>query len=273
MHACKPRSQCAGKSTLLSKLSSAKPKIANYAFTTLVPNLGVCELDYQTTVFADVPGLIEGAHDGHGLGHEFLRHCSRARALVHVLDCTARDPVYDYEAIQLELQLFGMGLADKPQIVAYNKLDIQESTDQADKIQNLLQERCGIRSEMIVPMSAATGQGVLDLVRIGICRGTSQLVIAFAGDTLTACTQACMASYQHAHACSDYTCCQFKRLERDQDALTGLSSTGAESACNAGQHAKGGATPGDRCSQSAGERHDTPAARAPRRLQHRVRFA
>jgi len=83
----------AGKSTLLSVITAARPKIANYPFTTLVPNLGVCEMDFRTTVFADVPGLLEGAHEGHGLGHRFLRHVQRCRALVHVLDGTSPDPV------------------------------------------------------------------------------------------------------------------------------------------------------------------------------------
>ena len=88
----------AGKSTLLSVVTSARPKIANYPFTTLVPNLGVCETDFKTTVFADVPGLLEGAHEGLGLGHEFLRHVQRCRALVHVIDGTSPDPIGDFVA-------------------------------------------------------------------------------------------------------------------------------------------------------------------------------
>jgi GTPase len=155
----------AGKSTLLSVLSGARPKIADYAFTTLVPNLGVCELDYSTTVFADVPGLIEGAHAGDGLGHEFLRHVSRAKTLMHVLDGTARDPLYDYRAIRLELELFGMGLSDKPQIVAYNKIDVPDSGDYIDDMRELLEAECGVDPAMVVPISAVTGEGVLGLVR------------------------------------------------------------------------------------------------------------
>lgn len=108
----------AGKSTLLSVITAARPKIANYPFTTLVPNLGVCELDYRTTVFADVPGLLEGAHEGLGLGHEFLRHVQRCRVLVHVIDGTSPDPVGDYRAINLELELFNPALRDKPQVRA-----------------------------------------------------------------------------------------------------------------------------------------------------------
>ena len=106
----------AGKSTLLGVLTAAKPKVADYPFTTLVPNLGVCEIDYRTTVFADVPGLLEGAHEGHGLGHEFLRHVTRCRALVHVVDGSSPDPVGDFRAIQLELELFNPALLEKPQV-------------------------------------------------------------------------------------------------------------------------------------------------------------
>jgi GTP-binding protein len=87
----------AGKSTFLSVISAAKPKIADYPFTTLVPNLGVCDIDFETTVFADVPGLLEGAAQGHGLGHEFLRHCMRCRALIHIIDGLSPDPLGDYE--------------------------------------------------------------------------------------------------------------------------------------------------------------------------------
>ena len=108
----------AGKSTLLSVVTAAKPKIANYPFTTLVPNLGVCEMDYRTTVFADVPGLLEGAHEGLGLGHEFLRHVQRCRALVHVIDGTSPDPLGDFRAINLELELFNPELKDKRQVQA-----------------------------------------------------------------------------------------------------------------------------------------------------------
>ena len=146
-------------------LSSAKPKIANYAFTTLVPNLGVCELDYQTTVFADVPGLVEGAHSGEGLGHEFLRHVSRARTLVHVIDGTSADPIYDYRAIRLELQLFDGALEQKPQLIAYNKIDLPDSGEYVDDVKELLAEQCGVAPSCVYPISSAAGEGVLDLVR------------------------------------------------------------------------------------------------------------
>ncbi|MEM9772076.1 MAG: GTPase ObgE [Cyanobacteria bacterium P01_D01_bin.73] len=114
----------AGKSTLISSLSSAKPKVASYPFTTLVPNLGVVRRPSgDGTVFADIPGLIAGAHEGIGLGHEFLRHIERTRVLLHVVDGTADDPIADYKVIRDELQAYGRGLSDRPQILAINKLD------------------------------------------------------------------------------------------------------------------------------------------------------
>eukprot|EP00798_Chlamydomonas_sp_ICE-L_P000270 gene270-4016_t len=173
----------AGKSTLLAVLTSAKPKIANYPFTTLVPNLGVCEQDYRTTVFADVPGLLEGAHEGLGLGHEFLRHVQRCRAheglglgheflrhvqrcraLVHVIDGTSPDPMGDFNAINLELELFNPELKDKPQVVAYNKIDVPDSGDYADIMREDLIAQ-GIPDEHIFAISAVTGKGVIDIVR------------------------------------------------------------------------------------------------------------
>ncbi len=114
----------AGKSTLISALSAAKPKIADYPFTTLIPNLGVVRRPTgDGTVFADIPGLIEGAHQGTGLGHEFLRHIERTRLLLHLVDVTAADPLADFATIQAELSAYGQGLADRPQLIALNKLD------------------------------------------------------------------------------------------------------------------------------------------------------
>lgn len=114
----------AGKSTLLSVLTNAKPKIAAYPFTTLEPNLGVAEIDVNASVvLADIPGLIEGASHGAGLGHDFLRHVQRTRVLVHLLDGLSEDPVADYSQINSELSLFDPNLAKKPQIVALNKID------------------------------------------------------------------------------------------------------------------------------------------------------
>ena len=155
----------AGKSSLLSALSAAKPKVANYPFTTLVPQLGVCELDYRSTVFADVPGLLEGAHNGVGLGHEFLRHVSRCRAAVHVVDGSSRDPVGDYAAVRAELELFSPELAALPQVVAYNKVDLPDSADYLDDVRAHLAESHGVHPDDVIAVSAATGTGVPELVR------------------------------------------------------------------------------------------------------------
>ncbi len=117
----------AGKSTLLAAVTAAHPKIAPYPFTTLQPNLGVVVLDDQTVfVMADIPGLIEGASEGKGLGHEFLRHIERTRVLVHLLDGLSADPLADFATINCELATFGHGLAQKPQLVALNKMDMPE---------------------------------------------------------------------------------------------------------------------------------------------------
>ena len=126
----------AGKSTLLSVLTNAKPKIAPYPFTTLEPNLGVAEIDANTTVvLADIPGLIEGASQGAGLGHDFLRHVQRTRVLIHLLDGLSEDPVADYSQINSELSLFDPNLAKKPQIVALNKIDQPEVQERLPEIQ------------------------------------------------------------------------------------------------------------------------------------------
>ena len=114
----------AGKSTLISSVSAARPKIADYPFTTLIPNLGVVRKPSgDGTVFADIPGLIEGAHEGTGLGHDFLRHIERTRLLLHLIDATDEDPIANYQTIQQELQAYGRGLPERPQILALNKSD------------------------------------------------------------------------------------------------------------------------------------------------------
>lgn len=133
----------AGKSTLISALSAARPKIADYPFTTLVPNLGVVRKPTgDGTVFADIPGLIEGAHLGTGLGHDFLRHIERTRLLLHVIDATQEDPIAAYHTIQSELEAYGRGLADRPQILALNKIDAfppndPQITELAEHLQTL----------------------------------------------------------------------------------------------------------------------------------------
>jgi GTP-binding protein len=156
----------AGKSTLISRISAAKPKIADYPFTTLVPNLGVVSLSGDRTfVVADVPGLIEGAHTGHGLGHRFLSHLERTKVLVHLVDMSSlsgRDPVEDFAVISRELELFpgrdasGERLADKPVLVAANKMDALDDPDRLARLERHLQS-AGVP---LYPVSAVTGQGL-----------------------------------------------------------------------------------------------------------------
>ena len=125
----------AGKSTLISAVSAARPKVADYPFTTLVPNLGVVRKPSgDGTVFADIPGLIAGAHQGAGLGHEFLRHIERTRLMLHLIDATSTDPIADYHTIQQELQAYGRGLASRPQILALNKIDAVDLEQEIDAI-------------------------------------------------------------------------------------------------------------------------------------------
>ncbi|MBI3174291.1 MAG: GTPase ObgE [Chloroflexi bacterium] len=132
----------AGKSTLLSVLTNAKPKIAAYPFTTLEPNLGVANVDDDTTVvLADIPGLIEGAAEGAGLGHDFLRHIQRTRVLVHLLDGLSSDPLADYSQINAELSLFDPNLAKKPQIVALNKIDQPEVQERLKELKSAFKKK------------------------------------------------------------------------------------------------------------------------------------
>ena len=149
-----------GKSTILSVVTSAKPKIANYHFTTLTPNLGVVKRYDETFVLADIPGLIEGASEGAGLGHDFLRHIERTRMLVHVLDisgCEGRDPIADYRPIRQELTAYSEKLAELPELIAANKMDI---TGAEDWLELLKQELAETNPEAeIFPVSAATVQG------------------------------------------------------------------------------------------------------------------
>ena len=147
----------AGKSTLISSLSSARPKIANYPFTTLVPNLGVVRKPTgDGTVFADIPGLIAGASAGVGLGHEFLRHIERTRLLLHLIDSTADDPIADYQTIQQELVAYDRGLPEKKQIIALNKID---SADES--VLKLVEEELQtLTSAPIFTISAVTRTGL-----------------------------------------------------------------------------------------------------------------
>lgn len=154
----------AGKSTLISTLSSARPKIADYPFTTLVPNLGVVSYgDGATFVLADIPGIIEGAHEGAGLGIKFLKHIERTKILVHLLDLspiTQRDPIQDYETLNNELISFSEDLSKRPQIVALNKIDITEAREDLERIEKHFSS-LGIKT---YPISSATGEGTKDLV-------------------------------------------------------------------------------------------------------------
>lgn len=146
----------AGKSTLISSLSSAKPKIADYPFTTLIPNLGVVRKPTgDGTVFADIPGLIEGASEGIGLGHDFLRHIERTRVLVHLIDVHSEDPIHDYKVIQGELSAYGKGLDHRPQIIGLNKIDSMEKELQ----QEILQQFQELTDNPIYLISAVTGEG------------------------------------------------------------------------------------------------------------------
>ena len=127
----------AGKSTLISVISSVRPKIADYPFTTLVPNLGVVGYDDKSFVVADIPGLIEGAHEGHGLGHKFLRHVTRTSLLIHLIDGSQidpEDPLKDWRTVNHELALFDPALAQKPQVVVINKIDLAEARQQAKAV-------------------------------------------------------------------------------------------------------------------------------------------
>ncbi len=152
----------AGKSTLLSVVSAARPKIAAYPFTTLEPNLGVVTVDdYQSFVLADVPGLIEGASQGAGLGHQFLRHVERTRLLIHLLDGAASDPLADYDAVNRELAQFSEQLAAKPQIVVLNKMDLPDAQAWWPLVEKSMRER-GVEVHAI---SAVAGQGVRELMR------------------------------------------------------------------------------------------------------------
>ncbi len=152
----------AGKSTLLARVTAAKPKIADYPFTTLQPNLGVVQIDHRDFVMADIPGLIEGAHSGAGLGDQFLRHVERCRVLIHLLNGLSPDPVGDWEAINQELELFNPRLAAKPQIVAFNKMDLPEVRERWPEVRQALLDR-GVEDPMAI--SAATGEGVPALLQ------------------------------------------------------------------------------------------------------------
>jgi GTP-binding protein len=149
----------AGKSTLISRISAARPKIADYPFTTLEPNLGVVELpDHRTFVVADIPGLIEGAHEGKGLGIQFLRHIERTRVLAHLIDVsdTGREPTHDFEALMKELESYSGELARKPMIVVASKVDAAQDEERIDSLRSLAAER----KLDFFEISSVTGVGI-----------------------------------------------------------------------------------------------------------------
>lgn len=154
----------AGKSTFISAVSAARPKIADYPFTTLEPNLGVVDLgDYRTFVIADIPGLIEGASAGAGLGDRFLRHVERTKLILHLVDVSSfseRDPVCDYETINRELALYDKTLAERPQIVVATKIDALDEPDRLERLRNIAEQD----SRPFFAISAVTGDGVSNLI-------------------------------------------------------------------------------------------------------------
>jgi len=154
----------AGKSTFIATVSAARPKIADYPFTTLEPHLGVVDLgDFRTFVVADIPGLIEGAHEGHGLGDRFLRHVERTKLLLHLVDMSSvsgRDPVSDYEVINRELAAYDPQMAERPQIVVATKID---ALDEPDRVENLRQ-RAEQDQRKFFAISSVTGAGVRELI-------------------------------------------------------------------------------------------------------------
>ena len=155
-----------GKSTFLSRVSNAQPKIANYHFTTLNPNLGVVDLDgAKGFVVADIPGLIEGASEGIGLGHEFLRHVERTKVMIHVVDAAGtegRDPIEDIHAINKELALYSEDLAKRPQVIAANKMDALYGD--RDELMAKLEKEFGPMGYKIFPISAVSGEGIRELL-------------------------------------------------------------------------------------------------------------
>jgi GTP-binding protein len=147
----------AGKSTLLRAVSRAMPDVGDFPFTTLEPVLGVVDLGYDSFVMADLPGLIEGAHAGFGLGHQFLRHIERTRVLVHLLDASGADPRADYQTIRTELASYDSSLAAKPEIVALNKIDLPEARERAEKLREFFPDA--------LLVSGATGEGTRELIQ------------------------------------------------------------------------------------------------------------
>ena len=151
----------AGKSTFLAATSNARPKIADYPFTTLVPNLGVVAVDGGEFVVADIPGLIAGAHEGKGLGDVFLGHVERSAVLLHLVDGASGDPARDYQTIVEEIEAYGERLADKPRVTALNKIDTLDAEERAF----IADELRGAGAGEVLPMSGVSGEGVTEVLR------------------------------------------------------------------------------------------------------------
>ena len=151
----------AGKSTLLAAVSAAKPKIADYPFTTLHPQLGVVRVGMQSFVLADIPGLIEGAHEGHGLGTRFLGHVERCAVLLHLIDVTSADPVADYRVIRKELKAYSPELAEKTEVIAFNKTDLLQDDEIETKLKDFKRR---VRKTPIL-MSGGTTKGVPEAMK------------------------------------------------------------------------------------------------------------
>ncbi len=159
----------AGKSTLVSRVSAAKPKIGDYPFTTLTPSLGIVRIDGDRTfVIADLPGLIPGASEGRGLGHQFLRHTERTRLLLHLVDldpATGRDPLDDLHVIDAELAAYSPALTERPQLVVASKADLADGSAEAAAALERLRQHCAAAGRPLYAISAATGQGLTELLR------------------------------------------------------------------------------------------------------------
>jgi GTP-binding protein len=149
----------AGKSTLLRAVSNAVPDVGDFPFTTLEPVLGVVEMGIDAFVMADLPGLIEGAHEGVGLGHQFLRHVERTRVIVHVLDASGEEPVGDYETVRREMQLYDARIVEKPELVVLNKIDLPEARERAEAL------RSAFSGREVLLVSGATGEGTRELLQ------------------------------------------------------------------------------------------------------------
>jgi GTP-binding protein len=178
----------AGKSTLLSRLSKATPEIANYPFTTKYPNLGLVQVGYDHQfVVADIPGLIEGAATGAGLGHDFLRHIERTAVLVHVLDIAPlddSDPAKNYEVIRQELLDYSMELAEKPEVLVFNKVDLIAEDERAERVKKLIAKLRLPRDVNPILVSGATGEGVKEMLEAcWAARGKKREAVAWEVDS------------------------------------------------------------------------------------------